>query len=225
MVNHPTEASFLKDVAKHTMTVLMDQGNSYRHIRFSQAGSSNMYFDLITVPGKLIYTGDMGTYVFERLRDMFDFFRTDSRDGNGSGKLGINTGYWSEKLIATSSCGPRSLGAEEFDEKHFDSVLYEKLVCWIKENRNETDRDERRDLWDTVVSDVFEADADSGGFRKQIAAHDFYHHVNDDVGGFSFVDLFDHRFTKPTYHFVWACYAIAWGIQQWDMANGPVKAV
>lgn len=48
---------------------------------------------------------------------------------------------------------------------------------------------------------------------------------NDDVGGFSFVDLFDHRFTKPTYHFVWACYAIAWGIQQWDMANGPVKAV
>lgn len=52
----------------------------------------------------LCYTGDMGTYVFQRLTDMFEFFRTDReyKKRNG-GKLAVNLSYWGEKLQATPS--------------------------------------------------------------------------------------------------------------------------
>ena len=70
------DEQFLRDVAEHTMTVIREDGVS-RHIRFAKPGTSCMHFDLITWPGYLCYTGDMGTYVFQRLTDMFEFFRTD----------------------------------------------------------------------------------------------------------------------------------------------------
>ena len=70
------EAIFLRDVAEHEMIVVRDDG-VHRHIRFKKPGTSCMHFDLITWPGYLCYTGDMGTYVFSRLTDMFEFFRTD----------------------------------------------------------------------------------------------------------------------------------------------------
>lgn len=76
MSDQCTEKRFLGDVAKHQMTILRDDGVN-RHVRFKQPNSSNMFFDLITWPGCLCYTGDMGTYVFRRLEDMFEFFRTD----------------------------------------------------------------------------------------------------------------------------------------------------
>ena len=71
-----TEQSFLKDVAEHQMTVLRDDGVN-RHVQFRRPGTICMGFELITWPGYLCYTGDMGTYVFRRLEDMFEFFRTD----------------------------------------------------------------------------------------------------------------------------------------------------
>ena len=71
-----TEQIFLRDISMHQMSVLRDDGVN-RHIRFKTPGTNSMYFDIITWPGFLCYTGDMGTYVFRRLEDMFQFFRTD----------------------------------------------------------------------------------------------------------------------------------------------------
>jgi hypothetical protein len=75
-VKEITEEVFLKDVEKHEMKVLLDNG-LYRHLRFAATGqySWNQWFEIITWPGKLAYSGDMGTYVFERIEDMFEFFR------------------------------------------------------------------------------------------------------------------------------------------------------
>lgn len=213
-MSEPTEKQFLYDVRDHVVEIIRDDG-VHRHIRFRRPGTVCMHFDLITWPGYLCYTGDMGTYVFQRLEDMFKFFRTDRNSpwlrANGL-TLGINTGYWGEKLQATD----KSDGFKKFDEQKFDAAVYRYLVRWIKESRDQTTKEQRRDLWDEVVSSVINADCDSGGYRKQVAAHDFYHQVNSDVGNFEFRDFYEYNVESYSYHFLWCCYALAWGIQKYD---------
>jgi len=214
MSDHCTEESFLKDVASHGIQILRDDGVN-RHVRFSRPNTSCYRFDLITWPGKICYTGDMGTYVFSRIEDMFEFFRTDKNDFNyNKNGLSINRGYWSEKLLAVD--GGRSGGkVQEFDEERFDKVIMERLVEWIREHRESTTKEERRELWEAVVSEVINADGDSDGMRKQIAGHDFHHTVNR-RHDFYFQDLWESSTERYTYHFTWCCYALAWGIQQYD---------
>lgn len=216
MSHHPTEAAFLKDVATHEMHVLMDNG-VYRHIRFKRPGTGCMHFDLITYPGYLVYSGDMGCYVFSRMEDMFEFFRMGKNDWNYNrkGGLSINLGYWSEKLQAVDG-NRTAAGATEFDEDRFKQAVMGDLVSWIREHRDETTKDERRELWDAVIFEVIDADGDSGGYRKQAAAHDFSHSVNDRLGNFYFRDFWEHNLTRYTHRFIWCCYALAWGIQKYD---------
>lgn len=204
-----TEELFLRDVQGHTMEVLRDDG-VYRHLRFRKPrpASSSYWFDLITWPEMLCINGDMGTYVFSRLTDMFEFFRTDKRHDH---QLGINLGYWAEKLKA-----PNSRAAEEFDSKKFDTAIKGLLIDWIKEHRGDTSKEERRDLWETVGEEVLNLSDDQDGNRKQAAAYDFCHQVNP-ARKFYFRDLFELDFQDYTFHFVWCCYAIAWGIQRYDI--------
>ena len=216
-----TETTFLKDVAKHQMTIIHEDG-LHRHIRFRKPDSSDMFFDLITWPGALCYTGDMGTYVFRRLTDMFEFFRTDRKSPYLAAKgltLGINLSYWAEKLEAIDRCD----GVKKFDEDKFNAVVLGYLKNWLRENRDSTSKEERRDLWDEVVSDVLGADNDSKGYRKQAAAHDFYSIVNDKVK-FSFGNLWEYDCESYSTRFVWCCYALAWGINQYDASKTTESA-
>jgi len=66
----PKQDRFLNDIANHSMSIVRDDG-VYRHLVFSNNGSSVFRFELITWPGYLAYTGDMGAFVFSRLNDMF----------------------------------------------------------------------------------------------------------------------------------------------------------
>ena len=86
-----TPELFLRDVQQHQIQVIRHDGVN-RHIRFKRPGSMSYYFDLITWPGHLCYTGDMGTYVFRRMDDMFEFFR-DDRCHATLGGLYINCSY------------------------------------------------------------------------------------------------------------------------------------
>ena len=87
---NPSLEQFAKDVEKHQMKVLADSGVS-RSLLFAQPGNGNQYFYITTWPHHLCISGDMGTFVFSRLTDMFEFFRGDKEP---------NLGYWSEKLEA-----------------------------------------------------------------------------------------------------------------------------
>lgn len=214
-----TEKSFLDDVRDHVIKVIRDDG-IHRHIRLQKPGSMCMHFELITWPGYLCYTGDMGTYVFSRLEDMFEFFRTDRVYSNqrGDTTLSINPGYWGEKLESFD----RHDGYKKFDEDRFNKVVLEYLVTWIKEHRYQTTRDERRDLWDSVMTEVIGADGDGGGYRKQVSAHDFHHAVNHKLD-FHFRDFWEYNVETYSYRFMWCCYAIAWGIKQYDDSKPRVE--
>ena len=221
MSNQCTMERFLKDVASYAMNIIRDDG-IYRHVRFSQPGSSCMYFDLITWPGALCYTGDMGTYVFQRLTDMFEFFRTDRKHQQDSEKLAINLSYWTEKLIAVD--GNRGGGkVKEFDEDKFLRVINEYRVGWMR-NAKESgslDKDGRRELWEAVDEEVLGA-LEEGGEQAQYAAYKFNYDPRANSKrryGWSFQDLFEHDFTEYTHSIVWCCYALAWGIKKYDEAK------
>lgn len=96
---------FDESVASHVLTVVHDLG-LFRHLRCGRPGSSNMSFQITTWPGHLAMTGDMGSWVWSRLPDMFEFFREPN------GRARINPSYWSEKLQAEDY---RS-GAMEFSD-------------------------------------------------------------------------------------------------------------
>ena len=203
-----TEQQFLKDVADHRMMVIRDEGVN-RHIRFKAPGTMMGHFDLITWPGYLCYTGDMGTFVFSSTEDMFSFFRMEKDDWNynRTGGLSINPRYWSEKLQGIDRNG----GFEEFDEEKFKSVVSEYRTEWIRDGG--LDKDDRRKLWDAVTDKVLNATED-GEQRAFDAAYGFCHRIGRKE--FKFDGFFENRFTKYADRFLWCCYALAWGIGLYD---------
>lgn len=206
------EQSFLKDVSMHQMHILRDDG-VYRHIRFKRPNSGCMHFDLVTYPGYLVYSGDMGCYVFSRLNDMFEFFRTD-RVQRGNDSLKINLGYWSEKLQAVD--GSRSqASATEFSFEKFSRVICDIRMDWIRHGG--LSKDDRRDLWEAVREQVLDK-AEDGEHYAYMAANEFWEKY--DGRTFQFQDLWECNFTEYTYRFVWCCYALAWGIRFYDDAKG-----
>ena len=204
------ESTFLRDVSEHELITFQDDG-VHRHIRFKKPGTSCMYFDLITWPGYLCYTGDMGCYVFSRLNDMFEFFRTDRqhmqlRDGK---TLAINPGCWGEKLEAAD----RGDGFMKWSEEKFKLRAQNDFDEWLN-------------------------DADLSGEDKEEAREQFYGDVIDALGwcdkGSAYRNMIDFEFNCQTpfqdwwevntdefaFRFIWCCYALAWGIAKYDNSKG-----
>ena len=209
--NQCDEARFLKDVANHEMTIIRDDGVN-RHLRFKRPETLAYYFDLITWPGHLCYTGDMGTYVFSRIEDMFNFFRMSDYDWNKNPNgLSINPGYWSEKILATD----KGDGHEEWDEDEFKRRVNEARVRWVRLARDMgTKKDDRRELWE-AVEDVMADPKDESLCVARI--YEFSHWIED--RWFVFEDFFDGSMTRFTFRFMWCCYALAWAINMYDKSK------
>ena len=212
-MRQPDEKSFLKDVAKHKMTVL-HESEMYRHLRFS-SGSFNMQFDLVTWPGMLTICGDMGTWVFSRLPDMFDFFR--------SSKLEINPYYWSEKLQHGNFSG--RTGGKVWDADSFK----EKLLAMLKDNYGFKGK-KLKEITQAVKDEIF-IHEDEGPYAMPQSAYNFKYVFESDRDQRSYTEkLLNYKRENAfefgstdipdgmvySYHFLWCCYAIVWGIQQWD---------
>jgi len=170
------EAQFPNNVKDHKLTIIRDEG-LYRHLRFRQPSTSNMWFDIITWPGYLAFVGDMGDWVFARDTDMLEFFRGDR----------INPSYWGEKIQAG-----------EYREYSGDVALKQ-----INEGLEEGGfTDEERE-------EALEIATDGGEEYTRIQ-------INDSCLGES---LRDASFDAYTYHYIWACLALVWGIEQYDAAK------
>ena len=182
-----TEQQFLKDVADHNMTVLRDDGIN-RHVQFRRPNTSCMGFDLVTWSGYLCYSGDMGTYVFSRIPDMFEFFRRPDDSYR------IDMGYWSEKCLAADRDGIAEYSADKFRER---------ITEWLN------DRDASTAVREAVREEVLPR-ADDGEYEARRAARDFSEE------GFEFTDFWECNLHEFTYRFVWCCYALAWGIRKYD---------
>jgi hypothetical protein len=200
-----TLARFPKEIDRHVMIVLQDDGTR-RHLRFRRPETMCMHFDLVTWPGHLCYTGDMGSFLFSRIEDMFEFFRSPG------GR--INPSYWAEKVLASD----KSDGVTEFSREKFRAAVWRDVVEWIRENRDRTSRYERRELW-RAVEDEF-GDFDKGSAGK---VYEFEHRLNARTA-FRFVDFFEHSTSEYTHRFLWCLCAIVWGINTYDAAKVPQEA-
>lgn len=202
---------FIKDIANHQMHILHDDG-VYRHVRYKRPDTSAYYFDLVTWPGHLAITGDMGANLFGRTEDMFKFFR----QAHGCGC--INPGYWAEKL---KTDGERN-NINEFDEDAFKRVINKYRLDWMRSMKENGDsKEDRRDLWEAVEDNVL-CYLEYGAERVKAAAYEFSHRIRRDTTSYfvySFEDLFEHSFSKFTFHYIWRCRAIAWAIEQYDAAR------
>lgn len=203
------EESFLNNVSNHSMKVLQDNG-VYRHLEFSNNGSSNQKFSLVTYPHHLVFSGDMGAYVFSRIQDMFEFFRNK--------ELGINPYYWSQKVEAVS----KGSGINTFDSDLVMKSIKQRInsICHdIEEYFDEYEGDEYE------TAELFEA-----AFRDEVTEHfddadmDEYRYISV-IDGFKSEVIKDLEFIDSgewingeaySSRYLWCCYAMVWGIQQYD---------
>jgi hypothetical protein len=190
--SNETAERFGKDVAAHEMTAMHDDG-LYRHLRFKAPATGFYWFDLITWPGNLVVNGDMGTFTFSRVDDMFTFFRGDR----------INPGYWAEKVRAGS-------GIKIYSEDLFKQLVAERIEDYAEEHPG---------LAGAVKTEILNSDEIyyEDGARSLLAA--FEH------DGFTFADTWEWGLTDWSYHFLWCCHAIVWGISQYDGTSQTVAGV
>jgi hypothetical protein len=183
-----------KDLETHEMIVLHDDG-LYRHLRFKKPGTMNYYFDLVTWPGVLTITGDMGTYVFSRIEDMFNFFNDPY----------INAGYWGEKLRASK------------DYKRFSEERLEQRVReYLDEDPmvQEMTDDERTHLWERIEYEILGAGSSDLAHE---ALSDFVYMDTDPA--IEFTDTWEWNFEDYTWQYLWSCAAIQWGIAKYRAAR------
>jgi hypothetical protein len=228
---------FARNTAGHTMTVLHDDG-LYRHLRFTSnpRGYSEYWFDLITTPGQLVFSGDGESYVFRRTTDMFEFFRSGIyRDGS----LHINPGYWSEKLTSNREA------ATTYSEKLFEDEVAESLAAaeegypgvtaaWAEhvesEYNIEYEEEARRALDDFRFGESYRASCTKCDWalddeswmiaRRKMAEH--AKEAGEKHAGFvrdltfTFSDTWEWQLRDFDWWFLFACHAIVWGIARYD---------
>lgn len=190
--------TFLADVSGHALTVKSDNG-LYRHLMFRQATNSwNQWFEIVTWPGTLVINGDMGTWSFSRVDDMFTFFRSD--------QLRINASYWGEKINSESRFGGPS---RQFLPETFKSNVLSHLDGYDLSDIEKTE------ISAALDEEVF-SDEDESSVRRALT--DFKH------GDFTFSDPWEISGSDYTYHYLWCLYAIVWGIQRYDAAVAALKS-
>ena len=182
-----------------------------------------MWFELVTWPGSLAYSGDMGCFVFSRLEDMFEFFRTEYGEGQ---KLRINPSYWGEKLEAVDRLGHRDSGHREFSEGKLRKHVEDAIKTWVEECDEPYDASDedvaaakaafKAELREAIEEDVY-YHFDEGEHEARKAVNDFQRKIGDQT--YNFQETWEWDCDDYTYRFIWCCYALAWAIQTYDKAS------
>ena len=190
---------FLEDVASHQLTVNLDQ-DVYRDITIKKPNDVHMHYNITTRPGFLMFSGDMGDFIFERTNDMFGFFRSEDE------KYYINPGYWGEKVQAGE--------VSKFDS----AIACDSVKQYLTNYLDDLDLSDSEDR--EKSKQALEAVNDFIGGNQHSGEFDFWTEINswdaDDAGGLELSDFWEASTTAKTYHFIWACYAIVHAIKLYD---------
>jgi hypothetical protein len=226
---------FQRETANHEMTVKHDDG-LYRHLRFMRPSNGCYWFDLITVPGALIFQGDGETFAFRRVEDMFEFFRSPA------GR--INADYWAEKLTSDRDTALRydeqlfaeqvaeALSEAEQDYPGVTDAWNEKTDGIFPEYSTHYEQEAREALDNFEFGDVYKADCACGAseeFPEEYGAARWRsNHITPEnarqqhrssvghIVGFRFADTWDWDLKGYHWWFLWALHGIVWGIAQYD---------
>lgn len=206
-----TRAAFVRDTDEHELIIIRDN-ELYRHLRFKQPHTITYYFDLLTWPGYLAITGDCGTFIFSRTRDMFEFFAPPPSPaahprGFDDVKWGINPGYWSEKLQA-----PEPAAAERFSEPLFRKYVLE----WFDDASRGMTESEKRALRGDLDYEVL--DRFPGSEAEAMMTLNEFEHC-----GLRIREAYEWNMRDWDWRFLWCCWAIVWGIDQYRSATAEAS--
>lgn len=195
---------FIRNVVAHSLSVVRDDG-VYRHLRFQRPGTNSYYFDLVTWPGYLTVTGDMGTWTFSRTEDMFEFF-TSAHFGKRE-SFQINPGYWSEKFEAGTGHGHHETPCYEFDEDSFDECLQEWLTAYLEGCDDEDDAQQAKESIEELTGNGYRTEQDAFYALKDAC-------FPRNVSTYEIAEGMGQTMTY-SFHYLWICYAIVWGIERY----------
>lgn len=199
----PTLERFLDDVKNHQLTIVQNDGVS-RHLKFANPNDCNQYFNITTSPNYLVITGDMGSLVFSRLYDMFNFFRNDD--------LKINPDYWAEK-IRTTTYEAQIASYSKFDLEQAKKIAQEDLNTYLEDNDDLSEED-RASLLEDFELEILRSE-DEYEIVEAIRNFNFK--------GFEFDEFYWDGCRVYTYSYIWLCYAIVWGIKKFDKVTQEIK--
>jgi hypothetical protein len=240
---------FARETATHEMKILHDDG-FYRHLKFKTPGDSSYWYELITAPNSLTFRGDGESFVFSRLADMFEFFRSNpDRKAHR-----ISPDYWAEKLTSDRD------SVKGYSREKFEQAVAEHLAdveegwpgvtaAWAAAMDDTVDYDlEYEQSAQQALSD-FEFGAKTVavcrcGERIEVGADDLipvdwrdkhprgrvdHAYMTDRTPGFRFRDTWEWDFKDFDWWYLWACHGIVAGIAQYDAAKAeaarPVETV
>lgn len=190
---------FAVSTTEHQMTVLHDDG-VYRHIRFAKPGTGLYHWDLVTWPGHLCIDGDLESFTFSREHDMFGFFAMD--------RGRINPGYWAEKITN------RSIQTRVYSPETAKTEVVREFLEMRRYMSDDT-APAWRDLRETVLDEY--TIGDESLTHDALARWSF-----TDTGScetWEFSDTWEWDLRDWDHHYLTACHAIAWGIQQYRAAK------
>lgn len=197
-MTQPTLERFLDDVKHHEIKVHQNNG-VYRHLTFKKPFTYDMHFNITTVPGYLMITGDMGTLVFFRCEDMFRFFRSD--------ELLINPSYWGEKIQSTTY-EAKDASFLEFDIDEVKNLAQEYLDDFLADN--ELSNEDEGKLRDEFRRKILCS-------KNELEIREAVNNFN--CNGFDFEEFWGVESREYRYCYIWLCYAIVWGIKKFDDLN------
>ena len=179
---------FPRDIANHEMKVEIDDG-VHRSILFTDHDDSyHLHFRIVTWPGQLCISGDMGCFVFARCDDMFRFFRGKAEH--------TDLAYISQKCVAVCETD----GMTKFSEQGFRDYIEEERIFRLEEHGEESDEVAELDNLLECSDDINSVD------EAMSRCYDIL----------SLYDVDARTFECLTYRFLWNVKAIIWGIQQYD---------
>lgn len=191
---------------EHELTIIREDG-LYRHLRCQKPGTWMYGFDVVTWPGYLAIVGDVGAFMFSRVRDMLEFFDAD--------RGRINPGYWGEKLQ-----GP---GNYDDHTRRFSPDLFRaRTSAWFEEIA-----ETRQDMGEWTAH-FREARLEE--FRREVVAraddgeHEARRAFIDWGGEYGFGDLFEMDFREYDHQFLFCCHAIVWAIARYRLQSKAVTA-
>lgn len=205
-----TQDKFNKDIVDHNINIIKDDG-VHRHL-YCSSGSLTQHFNVVTFPSYLVYTGDMGTFVFQRIEDMFELFRGAT-----------DMGYVASKVEAGKTKDFSDALAKEEVEAYLNDHLNEEELELDWERWSEATRanhDEPMSLDEYV--EIITQEATEEVLEGDLSEHYWYHTLNNFISDTDpDIELFSDWpeggiGEHISYRLDWAVAAIKWTINEYD---------
>lgn len=185
------------DLAEHVITAIKEDG-MHRHYRCQKPGTWVMGFDIVTWPGSLCYTGDMGDYLFQRTEDMIAFMRRSA----------MSYDYAAEKCVAHHG------RLMEWSEEIFRDVLAERAKDFDDDGgkvtlmrRGSKCQEDVAEIIEEILSEYSNYESEHDGMKAMYES-----------GLWDGCDMPDCK--TWTFHYLWALHAIKWFCDK--LAGGEV---